>query len=593
MAEGQYFVRGTEASSASLLTGEDEIWREADRIIWGPADYRTSFRALWTPESLGGLHLRFDVRDPDPWHTMENRDDPLWDEEVVEIFLDLDGSGTNYAEVELSPANVTCDVRMIQGSPDKKMEGDGDVAALLRREGLYSSHLSSWRRQRDEVAKAGLASRKRGRKAKAEDPRVKELERENARLQRRLARVETMLEIQKNLRITGDPPESTRQLRERLMVAAEELAGQIGQTTEACEALGVARSTLYRRRQVTPEPKRRPRPHRALDETEREEVLGALHCERFVDKAPAQVWATLLDEGTYLCSIRTMYRILEEHGEVRERRNQRRHPNYTKPELLAEAPNQVWSWDITKLRGPVKWTYYYLYVILDIFSRYVVGWMLAHRESAALAQRLIAESCRKQDIEPDQLTLHADRGSSMRSKPVALLLADLGVTKTHSRPYVSNDNPYSESQFKTMKYCPQFPSRFGSAEDGRLFCGGFFDYYNYEHRHSGIGFMTPADVRYGRAEQLTTARRQILLEAHRTHPERFVRGTPQPPVLPPQAWINPPTEKTTLLNAAQATLAAASIPGVPPFSAPRNEISIDADVDRTGATSLPTLIEAH
>ena len=181
------------------------------------------------------------------------------------------------------------------------------------------------------------------------------------------------------------------------MVAAEELAGQIGQTTEACEALGVARSTLYRRRQVTPEPKRRPRPHRALDETEREEVLGALHCERFVDKAPAQVWATLLDEGTYLCSIRTMYRILEEHGEVRERRNQRRHPNYTKPELLAEAPNQVWSWDITKLRGPVKWTYYYLYVILDIFSRYVVGWMLAHRESAALAQRLTAESCRKQE----------------------------------------------------------------------------------------------------------------------------------------------------------------------------------------------------
>ena len=211
-------------------------------------------------------------------------------------------------------------------------------------------------------------------------------------------------------------------------MAAEELAGRIGQTAEACEALGVARSTLYRRRQpVTSKPKRRPRPHRALDETEREEVLGALHCERFVDKAPAQVWATLLDEGTYLCSIRTMYRILEEHGEVRERRNQRRHPNYTKPELLAEAPNQVWSWDITKLRGPVKWTYYYLYVILDIFSRYVVGWMLAHRESAALAQRLIAESCRKQDIEPDQLTLHADRGSSMRSKPVGLLLADLGI----------------------------------------------------------------------------------------------------------------------------------------------------------------------
>ena len=215
--------------------------------------------------------------------------------------------------------------------------------------------------------------------------------------------------------------------------------------------------------------------------------------------------------------------------------------------------------------APFKWTYYYLYVILDIFSRYVVGWMLAHRESAALAQRLIAESCRKQDIERDQLTLHADRGSSMRSKPVGLLLSDLGVTKTHSRPYVSNDNPYSESQFKTMKYCPQFPSRFGSAEDGRLFCCGFFDYYNFHHRHSGIGLMTPADVHYGRAEQLTTARRQILIEAQRAHPERFVRGTPQPPVLPPQAWINPPPEKTTLHNAAQAPLAAASIPGVPPF----------------------------
>ena len=327
-------------------------------------------------------------------------------------------------------------------------------------------------------------------------------------------------------------------------MAAEELAGRIGQTAQACEALGVARSTLYRRRwPVTSKPKRLPRPHRALDENEREGVLDALHSERFVDKAPAQVWATLLDEGIYLCSIRTMYRILHAYDEVRERRNQRRHPNYAKPELLAEAPNQVWSWDITKLRGPVKWSYYYLYVILDIFSRYVVGWMLAQRESAALAKHLIAESCRKQNIEPDQLTIHADRGSSMRSKSVAFLLADLGVTKTHSRPYVSNDNPYSESQFKTMKYCPQFPSRFGSIQDSRLFCCGFFDYYNHDHRHSGIGLMTPADVHYGRAEQLTTARRQILLEAHRTHPERFVRGTPQPPVLPLQAWINPPPKK--------------------------------------------------
>ena len=378
------------------------------------------------------------------------------------------------------------------------------------------------------------------------------------------------------------------------MAAAEDLAGRIGQTAEACEALGVARSTLYRRRRpVTSGPKRRPRPHRALDETEREQVVGALHSERFVDKAPAAVWATLLDEGIYYCSVRTMYRVLAEHREVRERRNQLRHPNYRKPELLAEAPNQVWSWDITKLRGPVKWTYYYLYVILDIFSRYVTGWMLAHRESAELARRLIGESCRKQGIGPGQLTIHADRGSSMRSKSVALLLADLGVTKTHSRPHVSNDNPYSESQFKTLKYCPQFPRRFGSIEDARLFSRNFFNYYNYEHRHSGIGLMTPAVVHQGRAEQLNAARRQTLLAAHRAHPERFVGGRPQPPVLPSQLWINPPPEKHTREDRLGATFSGWSIPGVPPFSAPRNEISFQADVDKNDVTSLLTPIEAH
>ena len=474
-------------------------------------------------------------------------------------------------------------------------KGDGDVAALLRREGLYSSHLSSWRRQRDEIAKAGLTSRKRGRKAKAEAPRIKELERENARLQRRLARVETMLEIQKkSLRAPGDPPEPDRRRRERLIVAAEELAGRIGQTAEACEALGVSRSTLYRRRRpVTSKPKRRPRPQRALDTTERERVLSALHCERFVDKAPAQVWATLLDEGIYHCSIRTMYRILSEHGEVRERRNQLRHPNYQKPELVAEAPNQVWSWDITKLRGPVKWTYFYLYVILDIFSRYVTGWMLARRESAELARRLISESCLKQNIEADQLTIHADRGSSMRSKSVALLLADLGITKTHSRPYVSNDNPYSESQFKTMKYCPEFPSRFGYLEDGRLFCGGFFDYYNNAHRHSGLGLMTPAAVHYGRADELNAARRQVLLEAHRAHPERFVHGTPQPPVLPRQVWINPPPEKTTPQEALGATFSGRPIPELPPDSSYPDAIASEPNRDRTALTPRPSLIEAH
>ena len=377
------------------------------------------------------------------------------------------------------------------------------------------------------------------------------------------------------------------------MAAAEELAGRIGQTSQACEALGVARSTLYRRRRpVTSKPTHRRRPHRALDNSERQQVLTALHSERFVDKAPAQVWATLLDEGIYYCSIRTMYRILGEHQEVRERRNQLQHPNYQKPELLAEGPNQLWSWDITKLRGPVKWSYYYLYVILDIYSGYVVGWMLAQRESAQLAGRLISESCAKQNIEAGQLTIHADRGSSMRSKSVALLLADLGVTKTHSRPYVSNDNPYSESQFKTLKYCPQFPSRFGCIQDARLFCSGFFDYYNHCHRHSGVGLMTPAVVHHGRARQLTITRRQVLLEAHRAHPERFVGGTPQPPLLPPRAWINPPLQKTALQEAAGATFSACSIPGVPPDSVQSDEISPNPNGDRPRSTSLAALIEA-
>lgn len=379
------------------------------------------------------------------------------------------------------------------------------------------------------------------------------------------------------------------------MVAAEELAGRIGHTAQACEALGVARSTLYRRRRppTSTVSARRPRPHRALAESERERVLDTLHAERFADKAPATVWATLLDEGIYFCSIRTMYRILAANDEVRERRNQLRHPVYQKPELLAEASNQVWSWDITKLRGPVKWTYYYLYVLLDIFSRYVTGWMLAERESGALAKQLIKESCAKQSIVPGELTLHADRGSSMRSKSVALLLADLGVTKTHSRPHVSNDNPYSESQFKTLKYCPQFPRRFGSLEDARAFCRDFFDYYNNEHRHSGIGLMTPADVHHGRAEQLTDARRQSLLDAHRAHPERFVHGTPRPPVLPSQAWINPPLLKTTRQEAGGDAFEGPSIPGLPPDSDHSNEIAPNKYADCEDAIRLSEMIEAH
>lgn len=291
---------------------------------------------------------------------------------------------------------------------------------------------------------------------------------------------------------------------------------------------------------------------RELTEAERQAVLDVLHCARFADKSPAEVYASLLDDGHYLCSIRTMYRILGGNREVVERRNQLRHPVYQRPELLATEPNQVWSWDITKLLGPVKWSYYYLYVILDIYSRYAVGWMLASRESAELAKRLIEETLEKQGITPGQLTIHADRGSSMKSKPVALLMSDLGVTKTHSRPHTSDDNPYSESQFKTLKYHPSFPGRFGSVEDARAFCQRFFTWYNTEHHHSGIGLLTPEDMHYGRAAQITVARQLVLTDAYTQHPERFVKGRPTPPLVPEAAWINPPveTESTAAMAAA-------------------------------------------
>ena len=325
------------------------------------------------------------------------------------------------------------------------------------------------------------------------------------------------------------------------MTAAEHLAEDVGRAA-ACRALSIPRAFLYRqigRADAAVPPAPRPSP-RALGAAERELVLGHLHSERFQDQAPGEVFATLLDEGTYLCSIRTMYRMLEQAGELRERRDQLRHPQYQKPELLATAPNQVWSWDITKLLGPVKWTCFYLYVILDIFSRYVVGWMVAPHESAELAKRLIGETCAKQGIAPGQLTIHADRGSSMTSKPVAFLLADLGVTKTHSRPHVSDDNPFSESQFKTLKYRSEFPDRFGSIQDARVFCQDFFPWYNSEHHHGGIGLLTPAAVRYGQAEQMHAQRQEVLLRAYQQNPERFVRRQPTPPDLPTAVWINPP-----------------------------------------------------
>jgi putative transposase len=265
-----------------------------------------------------------------------------------------------------------------------------------------------------------------------------------------------------------------------------------------------------------------------------------LHEPRFVDLAPTEVYATLLGEGRYIGSVRTMHRILAENAEVRERRDQLRHPHYVAPQLLATAPKQLWSWDITKLLGPEKWTYFQLYVILDVFSRYVVAWMVAPRESAALAKKLIDETCTRQGIVRGELTIHADRGSSMISKPVAFLLADLGVTKTHSRPQVSNDNPYSEAAFKTLKYRPDFPDRFGAIEDARSHCADFFDWYNREHHHVGIGLLTPHDLHYGLAATRTAERAAILAAAFLAHPERFPHGAPQPPVVPTEAWINKP-----------------------------------------------------
>ncbi len=330
--------------------------------------------------------------------------------------------------------------------------------------------------------------------------------------------------------------------------AVEELTPLVG-IRPACRALGAAPATIYRRRRP-PEPRpsrQRAVPARALSEPEREAVLGVLHSERFADCSPAQVWATLLDEGSYLASERTFYRLLAaRHGGVRERRDQLTHPAYAKPELLAERPNELWSWDISKLKGPAKWTHFYLYVILDVFSRYAVGWTVQHRENAQLAKALIGQAAEQQKIAREQLTVHADRGPAMTSKPVAFLLADLGVLKSHNRPYTSTDNPYSEAHFKTLKYRPEFPDRFQNIEDARTFCRRFFDWYNHQHRHSGIGLMTPSAVHHGHAKALHAERQRILSAAYAATPERFVHRPPTPPALPTTVWINkPPTEEVT------------------------------------------------
>jgi len=326
-----------------------------------------------------------------------------------------------------------------------------------------------------------------------------------------------------------------------MIATVAELAPRLG-VAPTCTALEVPRASYYRSLSPRPEPQERPTPARALPVEERQAVLDVLHEPRFADLAPTEVYATLLDEGRYLCSERTLYRVLAENAEVRERRDQVRHPHYAAPELLATRPNELWSWDITRLLGPTKWTYYYLYVLLDVFSRYVVGWLLAQRESTALAEKLIAESCERQEIQPGQLTVHADRGAPMIAKSMAFLLADLGITKTHSRPHVSNDNPFSESQFKTLKYRPEFPDRFGSPEHARSCCGDLLHWYNTEHHHVGLGLFTPHDVHYGLAAAKREQRARVLAGAFAKHPERFPNGRPSPRALPSAVWINPPAE---------------------------------------------------
>jgi putative transposase len=327
-----------------------------------------------------------------------------------------------------------------------------------------------------------------------------------------------------------------------MISSATRLAPTIG-VTHACQLLGVPRSSFYRTRQPKAETASRPSPPRALRPAERNEVRQLLNSKRFVDQAPRQVYATLLDEEVYLCHWRTMYRILEAHQEVNERRNQRQHPPAPKPQLETTGPRQLWSWDITKLKGPAKWQHYSLYVILDVYSRFVVGWLLAEAESAELAEILITTTCHREGIQPEQLGLHSDRGPAMQSKTMAQLLIDLEVAQTFARPYTPNDNAYSEAQFKTFKYRPGFPARFGSLAEARAWVQAFMQWYNYQHYHSALGLLTPAVVHHGQAQQVQTQRQQLLAAAYQAHPERFVAGPPTVAELPASVWINHPPQE--------------------------------------------------
>ncbi|MGD8151515.1 IS3 family transposase [Ornithinimicrobium sp. Y1694] len=420
----------------------------------------------------------------------------------------------------------------------------GERGAILRREGLYSSHIIEWRKAAAAGAQAGLAGPPRDRR----DKELQALRERAEKAEAELARTKAALDLGgKSTRALGDA------LRERGQAAAvaavinpavDDLAVHVG-TSAACGLLGRSRAGHYRAKNPPPpaEPAPRPVPANKLTEAERAQVLGVLTSEEFADKAVAQAWATLLDEGIYLCSQSTMHRILRENDMAGERRRQATHPARTRPELVATGPGQVWSWDITKLRGPDRGVYYDLYVVLDIFSRFVVAWTIAAREDADIARNMLEQAMGVHGV-PD--AVHADRGTSMTSKPVAQLLVDLGVARSHSRPHVSNDNPYSEAAFKTLKYAPVFPERFGSLADAAAFAEAFFSYYNHEHRHSGIGLHTPASVHYGTAGQVRAHRQSTLDAAYAAHPERFGHRRPQPPKLPQAAWINQPSQEALI-----------------------------------------------
>ena len=451
-----------------------------------------------------------------------------------------EGLGVPPTEVELRPKRRRFTLeykRRIIREADACTE-PGQIGALLRREGLYSSALTRWRRQLQ--ASSGGSQQERGsRNGHAEALRQHKLE--IKRLKRKLAKAETIIEGQTILRAIWDRRD--RPGRIALMQALTMHTPAITKA-EACRWMGVSRSRFYRAMNPKPRSSRRNKRHggRRIPVVERERIRAVLNSERFYDMPPRQIYATLLDEGCYLCHWRTMYRILAERDEVGERRNQRQHPPYRKPELLATGPNQLWSWDITKLRGPQKWVHYSLYVIMDVYSRYVVGWAIAPGESGLLAHTLIETTCRRQGIAPNQLVIHSDRGSAMTSKTVAQLLVELGIDRSLARPYNSNDNPYSEAQFKTMKYRPTYPERFGSLEHAKAWASRFFHWYNHGHYHTGLALMLPAVVHYGEARAVRAARQRTLREAYRKHPERFPNGVPYVPLPPRAAWINKPKD---------------------------------------------------